>query len=290
MNYDLVVINGDSFSEGNGLYRQFDTYKEECKYYDYWLDLKTHSKSEVFLDRAFSWGLKIAEILNVPLLNIAKSGSSNKSILRRWYYLMGIAPHNNPDKINEFKLGEENWFFLNPNKKDFIEFNHSSFRKFKNPLCITQWSNSYRADMVYRSNTYSLNPGQFVELEKVTEFIENTQIPLSPEKFHIFYQYFSNLVNGAYLTHYENVNNLFAFKGLMDSNGVDSYSIPNRLADILEFGYEKVIGNVLPFEETKKIEENTFTLKDVGIDNLHFSLEGHEYYGEQILNLINNDR
>jgi hypothetical protein len=76
----------------------------------------------------------------------------------------------------------------------------------------------------------------------------------------------------------------------MDSNGVDSYSIPNRLADILEFGYEKVIGNVLPFEETKKIEENTFTLKDVGIDNLHFSLEGHEYYGEQILNLINNDR
>lgn len=290
MNFDVVVINGDSFSEGNGLYRQFDTYKEECKYYDYWLDLKKVSQSEVFLDRCFSWGLKIAELLNVPLLNIAKSGSSNKSILRRWYYLMEIIPHNNPDKIQEFKLGEENWFFLNPNKKEFVKFDHPTFRKFKNPLCITQWSGSYRADMVYRSNTYSLNPGEFSELEHINSFLEETQIPLSAEKFHTFYQYFSNLINSPYLAHYENVNNLLAFKGLMDSKGVTSYSIPNRLADMLDFKYEKHIGNVLPFDITKKIEEGTFTLKDVGIDNLHFSLEGHEYYGEEILKLIQNVR
>jgi len=48
MKYDLVIINGDSFSEGNGLYRQFDTYKEECKYYDYWLELKKAPEREPF--------------------------------------------------------------------------------------------------------------------------------------------------------------------------------------------------------------------------------------------------
>ena len=38
--------------------------------------------------------------------------------------------------------------------------------------------------------------------------------------------------------------------------------------------------------DTKRIEENTYTLKDVGIENLHYSLEGHEYFGESILNMI----
>ena len=37
---------------------------------------------------------------------------------------------------------------------------------------------------------------------------------------------------------------------------------------------------------TQIIENNTYTLKDVGIENLHYSLEGHEYFGESILNLI----
>jgi len=56
MSYDLVIINGDSFSEGNGLCRQFEKLGEECKHYENWLQLKKISESEVFLDRSFSWG------------------------------------------------------------------------------------------------------------------------------------------------------------------------------------------------------------------------------------------
>ena len=66
--------------------------------------LKKQSEAEVFLDRCFSWGTKVAEILNVPILNIAKSGSSNKSILRRWYYLFNVGPTKNDDKIFEYKF------------------------------------------------------------------------------------------------------------------------------------------------------------------------------------------
>jgi hypothetical protein len=46
------------------------------------------------------------------------------------------------------------------------------------------------------------------------------------------------------------------------------------------------MSNVLPIEDTKIVEQNTYTLKDVGIENLHYSLEGHEYFGESILNMI----
>jgi hypothetical protein len=286
MNFDLVVINGDSFSEGNGLYRQFDTYKEECKYYDYWLKLKEYSNNEVFLDRSFSWGLKIAELLNVPLLNIAKSGSSNKSILRRWYYLMGIRPKNNLDNIIDYKIGEGHWIFLNPNKKEFKKFSIDDFKSFKNPLCITQWSGSFRGDITYKSATLSLNPGMLGDDNQIKQWLEDVNLPFDPDKFYTFYQYYSNLVHSPYLVHYENLNNLFAYKGLLDSKGMTSFSIPNRLSDVMEFGYEDVIDNVLPYQKTKEIEMNTYTLKDVGIDNLHFSLEGHEYYGESMLNLI----
>jgi hypothetical protein len=287
MNYDLVVINGDSFSEGNGLYRQFTTYKEECKYYDYWLELQKHSTSEVFLDRSFSWGLRIAELLGVPLLNISKSGSSNKSILRRWYYLCGIAPTRNTQFIYDYKIGEENWVFLEPNKRVYKKYERNLFKSYKNPLCITQWSGSYRADMTYKSLVHSLNPGMN-QINVVEGWLKDNDIPVDSEKFHTFFSYFTNFVMTDYLVQYENLNNLMAYNQLMQMNKLESYSIAHRMANTMEFGYDKILKGVLPLKETKKIEENTYTLKDVGIENLHYSLEGHEYFGESILNLITN--
>jgi hypothetical protein len=61
------------------------------------------------------------------------------------------------------------------------------------------------------------------------------------------------------------------------------------MARTMEFGYDKILDNVLPITDTQKVEENTYTLKDVGIENLHYSLEGHEYFGESILNMIQKD-
>jgi hypothetical protein len=72
-------------------------------------------------------------------------------------------------------------------------------------------------------------------------------------------------------------------------NGFESYSIAHRMANTMDFGYDRILNNVLPIKETKRIEENTYTLKDVGIENLHYSLEGHEYFGESILNMIQKD-
>lgn len=287
MKYDLVVINGDSFSEGNGLYRQFDTYKEQCKYYEYWLELKKKSNSEVFLDRSFSWGLKIAELLDIPLLNISKSGSSNKSILRRWYYLFGIKPKVNPNYIYDYKNGEEHWVFLNPNKKGFEKFDINDFKRFKNPLCITQWSGSFRADITFKSLVHSLNPGMN-QVDIVENWLQQNQIPLDRDKFYTFFSYFSNLALSEYLVQYENLNNLLAYKSLLDMNSVEGYSIAHRMADTMEFNYDKIVNGVLPIDKTRDIETETYTLKDVGIDNLHYSLEGHENFGESILNLIQN--
>jgi hypothetical protein len=285
MNYDLVVINGDSFSEGNGLYRQFTTYKEECKYYDYWLELQKHSTSEVFLDRSFSWGLRIAELLGVPLLNISKSGSSNKSILRRWYYLCGIAPARNTQFIYDYKVGEENWVFLEPNKRVYKKYERNLFKSYKNPLCITQWSGSYRADMTYKSLVHSLNPGMN-QINVVEGWLKDNDIPVDSEKFHTFFSYFTNFVMTDYLVQYENLNNLMAYNQLMQLNNLESYSVAHRMANTMDFGYDKILNNVLPIKQTQLIESNTYTLKDVGIENLHYSLEGHEYFGESILNMI----
>ena len=287
MNYDLVVINGDSFSEGNGLYRQFDTYKEECKYYDYWLQLQKHSTSEVFLDRSFSWGLRIAELLGVPLLNISKSGSSNKSILRRWYYLYGIEPKVNPYFIYDYRLGVDNWVFLDPNKRVFTKYDKELFKKFKNPLCITQWSGSYRTDITYKSLVHSLNPGMN-QINIVEDWLKQNNIPVDADKFHTFFSYLTNFSLTDYLVQYENLNNLMAYEHLLNMNDNDGYSVAHRMSYNMEFGYDKILKGVLPLKETKKIEENTYTLKDVGIENLHYSLEGHEYFGESILNLITN--
>lgn len=287
MSYDLVIINGDSFSEGNGLYKQFDKFKSECKNYDLWLELQKHSEAEVFLDRSFSWGTKIAELLNVPILNISRSGSSNKSILRRWYYLFNVGPTKNDEKIFEYKNGEEHWTFLDITKRQYVPFDKVSFFKFKNPLCITQWSTSYRGEIGYRSLIQTVNPG-LGDFSILENWMNEYNIPLDPQKFYNFFEYYNNLMNIEYLAHYENVNLLLAFKGLMDSMKFDSYSIFHRMTNSMEFKYHKIVHNLLPPEETKKIESNTFTLKDVGIENLHYSLEGHEYFGESILNLIKN--
>jgi hypothetical protein len=92
-----------------------------------------------------------------------------------------------------------------------------------------------------------------------------------------------------YLVQYENLNNLMAYNQLMQMNGFESYSIAHRMASGMEFGYDKILNNVLPMNDTKRIEENTYTLKDVGIENLHYSLEGHEYFGESIFNMIEKD-
>jgi hypothetical protein len=287
MSYDLVIINGDSFSEGNGLCRQFELQKENCKNYEFWLELKKHSNAEVFLDRSFSWGTKIAELLNIPVLNISKSGSSNKSILRRWYYLFNVGPTKNDEKIFEYKLGEEHWGFLNPNTKQFIKYDKMSFFQFKNPLCITQWSNSYRGEIGYRSLIQTVNPG-ISDFESLKNWIDEYEIPLNPEKFYTFFEYYNNLMNTEYLSHYENLNLLLAYKALMDSVNFNSYSIFHRMTNTMDFKYHKLVHNLLSEKETKIIESNTYTLKDVGVENLHYSLEGHEYFGETILNLIKN--
>jgi len=60
------------------------------------------------------------------------------------------------------------------------------------------------------------------------------------------------------------------------------------MVNTMEFKYHKLVHNLLPEADTKLIESSTITLKDVGIENLHYSLEGHEYFGESILNLIKN--
>lgn len=287
MNYDLVIINGDSFSEGNGLCRQFDRFTHDCKDYELWLELKKHSEAEVFLDRSFSWGTMISKKLNVPILNISKSGSSNKSILRRWYYLFNVGPTKNDEHIFDYKIGEEHWGFLYPNKKEFTKFNKIDFFKFKNPLCITQWSSSYRGDITYRSLVQTVNPG-LSDFETLKNWVDEFNIPLDLEKFYNFFEYYNNLMNTEYLIHYENLNHLLAFKGLMDSFNFNGYSIYHRMSNTMEFKYNKVVHNLLDSSQTKEIESNTYTLKDVGIENLHYSLEGHEYFGENILEMIKN--
>jgi hypothetical protein len=79
-----------------------------------------------------------------------------------------------------------------------------------------------------------------------------------------------------------------AYEHLLNMNNNNGYSVAHRMANTMEFGYDRILKGVLPLKETKKIEENTYTLKDVGIENLHYSLEGHQYFGESILNLIIN--
>lgn len=289
MKYDLVIINGDSFSEGNGLCRQFEKLKQECKHFDLWNELKSYNDSEVFLDRCFSWGTKIAEILNVPVLNISKSGSSNKSILRRWYYIFGLYPNKNNDRILEYKNGDDHWGFFFPNNKSFEKFTITELEKYKNPLCITQWSNSYRGEIGYRSLIQTINPG-FGDFNVLENWMNEYNIPLDVEKFNNFFLYYHSLLNTEYLVHYENANLLSAFQSLTKSKNYEGYSIYHRMANSMEFNYENVIKNLLPYETTKEIESNTYILKDIGIENLHYSLEGQEYFGKNILNLIENDR
>jgi hypothetical protein len=139
--------------------------------------------------------------------------------------------------------------------------------------------------MTYKSLVHSLNPGMN-QVNIVEDWLKHNDIPVDSEKFHTFFSYFTNFVMTDYLVQYENLNNLMAYNQLMQMNGFDSYSIAHRMANGMEFGYDKIMSNVLPIEDTKIIEQNTYTLKDVGIENLHYSLEGHEYFGESILNMI----
>jgi hypothetical protein len=141
--------------------------------------------------------------------------------------------------------------------------------------------------MTYKSLVHSLNPGMN-QINIVEDWLKQSGIPVDADKFHTFFSYLTNFSLTDYLVQYENLNNLMAYEHLLNMNNNNGYSVAHRMANTMEFGYDKILKGVLPLKETKKIEENTYTLKDVGIENLHYSLEGHEYFGESILNLLTN--
>lgn len=110
--FDLIIVNGDSFADGGGVVEQYK------------FENGTYSP-----DTKLSWASFLSESLNIPLVNIAMGGSSNKVIFEK-----------NVDFINQSGV-----MYYDSNESDIKNFKKLNIDiKTAKILWITSWTYVHR--------------------------------------------------------------------------------------------------------------------------------------------------
>lgn len=125
--FDLLIINGDSFSDGGGVYEQFA--------YENGYELPTTLKP--------GWALFLSELLNVPICNLARGGQSNKSMIN-----------------STIRFLENDSYFYHFNNSNNQQIDLADY---KNILFITQWSFLHRFNVFYDNMFIDIMPNGYDE-------------------------------------------------------------------------------------------------------------------------------
>lgn len=287
--FDLIVINGDSFSFGDGQFIE-NQYKKGRTIKD--LSELTPKEIEFasLFDYVNNWGSHMGEKSNLPVLNISQAGSCNEFILRRYMDLFKDA--NFEYHVNLFP--KERYFIQQEKIK---VSNVDEFATYKNPLIITQLSYSHRYPIRYNDKYYVIHPNMMFD-ENSIKYRELQDDPhlIDTIKDHFF-------LTTSYKSHYEGfVKDLISIKSYVESkNCTHLIYIFFSESDILKIAQD---ANVPPRQFVEHM--NTFTnvfflhkdalkfenIRDVTngeINSYHFSKESHFSVANSILQNIESD-
>jgi len=226
MEFDLIIINGDSFAAGNGLDEQyiFETGGEKDKI------------------PPFSYGHFLAREMQIPLINLALGGVSNEGIIRRSLSLL------------------QKYEFYKPYGSLF-NFDLSKYNKI---LFITQWTFFHRFSFYFENIHRQIIPNFNVELElnefgnKAVSFRNflNSKMDLESDESAYFDKfYYDYFLYNEFIKSKENIfhYNLFLGERLPD----------NVLENINKFKTKIISDKNISFENIRTIEfETNGNIKD----------------------------
>lgn len=177
MKFDLIIVNGDSYSDGAGIFEQF----------------QYENKIEPNVNK-IGWASFLADKLNIPIINLALGGSSNKSIINR-----------------TLRLLENDEFYFH------IDTDHSKNKKFdlnnyKNILFITQWSFFHRFPIYVKNEYRDLSPNMYKGFE---EYLNDSSLYKKYEDyFNLRFGFvYDDIFNGkSFVTDYKLYNSYLSTK------------------------------------------------------------------------------
>lgn len=244
--YDLLIVNGCSFSEGGGL--------NNPKIYEFLTNNPyDRKKTEIFMFNE-SYGKKLSNLLNCECVNISKSAASNNLIIQSSY-----------DEVKKYK-----------NKKI---------------LLINQLTYSTRLGFEVNKKYYSYNGlvGKVFYDVINNELVNRNASEIKNDKFDEYYKkYLLDIYDEDFYS-----KTLFSqmdmFNSWCENNNVENYWI--YWHDFSNIKSEKKI-ITMPDELSMDDWSNKYKfklqhIKNIPIEDMHLSIEGHNQVSKIIYNSIN---
>lgn len=231
MEFDLIIVNGDSYSDGAGVFEQ----------YEY------ENKTEPNINK-IGWTSFLADSLNIPIVNIALGGTSNKSIINRTL---------------RFLENDEFYFHVDCAYPKIENFNLNDY---KNILFITQWSYFHRFPIYIKNEYKDLSPNLYNGFE---QYLNDSKLFKSYKdyfdlRFGIVYD---DVFNGkSFVTDYKLYNDYLSTKQNITHINWPFVPFQNTGKEFVSFHR-----NVFKFVY-EKIKQFPYTLIDndsIKIDDLH---------------------
>lgn len=287
--FDLIVVNGDSFTFGDGQFIE-NQYKKGRIVRDFSELTSKEVEFASLFDYVNNWASHMGEKANLPILNISQAGSCNEFILRRYMDLFG-------DASFEYHVN------LFPKEKYFIQQDKikvagiDEFSNYNYPLFITQMSYSHRYPIRYNDKYYVIHPNFIFDDNSIKygELREDKKL-VTTLKDHFF-------LTTTYKSHYEMfIKDLISIKSYIESKKfVHFIFIFFSESDILKIAKDADVPPRKFVEHMNKLSNVYFLHKDAlkfenimditngEIKSYHFSKESHYAVANSILNIIEQD-
>ncbi len=284
--FDLIVINGDSFSFGDGQFIE-NQYKKGRVIKDFSELTPKEIEFASLFDYVNNWGSHMGEKANLPVLNISQAGSCNEFILRRYMDLLGDAKFD-----YHVNLFPKERYFIQQDKIKVADINE--FPAYKNPLFITQMSYSHRYPIRYNDKYYVIHPNMMFDENSIKyKELQDDKKLIETIKDHFF-------LTTSYKSHYEMfMKDLISIKSYIESKKYKHLIyIFFSESDILKIAkdadvpprqfvvHKNTFLNVFFLHKDALKFENISDVTNGEIKSFHFSRESHFAVANSILQTI----
>ena len=256
MKFDLLVINGDSFSDGAGVREQYI--------------LENKSEPDVF---KIGWASFLSKKLNIPIINLSVGGTSNKSIINK-----------------TLRFLEDDTFYYH-HDCSYPKIENFNLNNYKNILFITQWSFLHRFPVYIKNQYYELTPNMYngikadlkndVLFEKYKEYFDLKFSVIDNETSIIknfitdYFLYNSYLSTKKNITHYNWPYVPFDF-GPFNA----SYDIARD--KIKSFPYKLITNECVMIKDLKSVKFET----DGIINDAHYGLHSSNLMADRLMEYL----